>query len=53
MVASTAAIAASIPQEYKDASTSLAVDWTDLESFSRSASRRTSERPDWLASEGA
>ena len=26
---------ASIPQEYKDASTSLAVDWTDMESFSR------------------
>jgi hypothetical protein len=25
----------SIPQEYKDASTSLAVDWTDTESFSR------------------
>ena len=26
---------ASIPEEYKDASTSLAVDWTDMESFSR------------------
>ena len=26
---------ASIPQEFKDASTSLAVDWTDTESFSR------------------
>jgi len=26
---------ASIPEEFKDASTSLAVDWTDLESFSR------------------
>jgi hypothetical protein len=26
---------ASIPQEFKDASTSLAVDWTDLETFSR------------------
>jgi hypothetical protein len=26
---------ASIPHEFKDASTSLAVDWTDLESFSR------------------
>jgi hypothetical protein len=26
---------ASIPDEFKDASTSLAVDWTDLESFSR------------------
>jgi hypothetical protein len=26
---------ASVPQEFKDASTSLAVDWTDLESFSR------------------
>ena len=26
---------ASIPQEFKDASRSLAVDWTDLESFSR------------------
>jgi hypothetical protein len=26
---------ASIPEEFKDASTSLAVDWTDMESFSR------------------
>ena len=26
---------ASVPKEFKDASTSLAVDWTDLESFSR------------------
>jgi hypothetical protein len=26
---------ASVPEEFKDASTSLAVDWTDLESFSR------------------
>ena len=26
---------ASVPEEFRDASTSLAVDWTDLESFSR------------------
>ena len=26
---------ASVPEEFKDASTSLAVDWTDMESFSR------------------
>ena len=26
---------ASVPEEFKDASSSLAVDWTDLESFSR------------------
>ena len=31
---------ASIPEEFKDASASLAVDWTDLESFSRPPSAR-------------
>jgi hypothetical protein len=30
-----ALLEASVPQEFKDASASLAVDWTDLESFSR------------------
>jgi len=30
-----ALLEASVPGEYKDASTSLAVDWTDMESFSR------------------
>jgi hypothetical protein len=30
-----ALLEASIPEQFKDASTSLAVDWTDLESFSR------------------
>ena len=33
---------ASIPEQFKDASTSLAVDWTDLESFSRPPPRGTS-----------
>ena len=33
---------ASIPGEFKDASTSLAADWTDLETFSRPPSRGTS-----------
>jgi hypothetical protein len=34
---------ASIPAEFKDASTSLAVDWTDMESFSRPPPRGTSD----------
>jgi hypothetical protein len=43
---------ASIPQEFKDASTSLAVDWTDLESFSRPPPRGTSDCADPEASWG-
>ena len=34
---------ASVPGEFKDASSSLAVDWTDLESFSRPPPRGTSD----------
>jgi hypothetical protein len=34
---------ASVPGEFKDASTSLAVDWTDLESFSRPPPHGTSD----------
>jgi hypothetical protein len=37
---------ASIPGQFKDASTSLAVDWTDLESFSRPPPRGTSDCAD-------
>jgi hypothetical protein len=37
---------ASIPQELKNASTSLAVDWTDLESFSRPPPHGTSDCAD-------
>jgi hypothetical protein len=43
---------ASIPQELKQASTSLAVDWTDLESFSRPPPRGTSDCADPEASWG-
>ena len=43
---------ASVPEEFKDASTSLAVDWTDLESFSRPPSRGTSDCADPEASWG-
>jgi hypothetical protein len=43
---------ASIPQEFKDASRSLAVDWTDLESFSRPPPRGTSDCADPEASWG-
>jgi hypothetical protein len=43
---------ASIPGEFKDASTSLAVDWTDLESFSRPPPRGTSDCADPEASWG-
>jgi hypothetical protein len=43
---------ASIPEEFKDASTSLAVDWTDTETFSRPPSRGTSDCADPEASWG-
>jgi hypothetical protein len=43
---------AGIPQEFKDASTSLAVDWTDLESFSRPAPARGGDCADPEASWG-
>jgi len=43
---------ASIPAGFKDASTSLAVDWTDLESFSRPPPHRTSDCADPQASWG-
>ena len=43
---------ASIPEEFKDASTSLAVDWTDLETFSRPPSRGTRDCADPEASWG-
>ena len=41
---------ASIPDEFKDASTALAVDWTDVETFSRPPSRGTSDCADPEAS---
>jgi hypothetical protein len=43
---------ASIPDQFKHASTSLAVDWTDLESFSRPPPRGTSDCADPEASWG-
>jgi hypothetical protein len=43
---------ASVPQALKDASRSLAVDWTDLESFSRPPPRGTSDCADPEASWG-
>jgi hypothetical protein len=43
---------ASIPHEHKDASASLAVDWSDLESFSRPPPRGTSDCADPEASWG-
>ncbi len=43
---------ASVPEELKHASTSLAVDWTDLESFSRPPPRGTSDCADPEASWG-
>ena len=43
---------ASIPQEHKDASTALAVDWTDVETFSRPPSRGTRDCADPEASWG-
>ena len=56
-VAGTAAacddlLEASVPAEFKDASSSLAVDWTDLESFSRPPPRGTSDCADPEASWG-
>ena len=43
---------ASIPDQFKDASTSLAVDWTDLETFSRPPPHGTSDCADPEASWG-
>jgi hypothetical protein len=43
---------ASVPEEFKDASSSLAVDWSDLESFSRPPPRGTSDCADPEASWG-
>jgi hypothetical protein len=43
---------ASVPDQFKGASTSLAVDWTDLESFSRPPPRGTSDCADPEASWG-
>ena len=43
---------ASIPSEHKQASSSLAVDWTDVETFSRPPSRGTSDCADPEASWG-
>jgi hypothetical protein len=43
---------ASVPEQFKDASTSLAVDWTDLESFSRPPPHATSHCADPEASWG-
>jgi hypothetical protein len=43
---------ASIPGEFKNASSALAVDWTDLETFSRPPSRGTSDCADPEASWG-
>jgi hypothetical protein len=43
---------ASVPEEFKDASASLAVDWSDLESFSRPPPRGTSDCADPEASWG-
>ena len=43
---------ASVPEEFKDATTSLAVDWTDLESFSRPPPHGTSDCADPEASWG-
>jgi hypothetical protein len=43
---------ASVPEEFKDASASLAVDWTDLETFSRPPPRGTRDCADPEASWG-
>ena len=43
---------ASIPDQFKDASTALAADWTDVETFSRPPSRGTSDCADPEASWG-
>jgi hypothetical protein len=45
-------IEASVPEKFKDASRSLAVDWTDLESFSRPPPHGTSDCADPEASWG-
>jgi hypothetical protein len=45
-------IEASVPAQFRDASRSLAVDWTDLESFSRPPPRGTSDCADPEASWG-
>jgi hypothetical protein len=45
-------IEASVPREHKDASTALAVDWTDLESFSRPPPARGGDCTDPEASWG-
>ena len=47
-----ALLEASVPGQFKDASASLAVDWTDLESFSRPPPRGTSDCADPEASWG-
>jgi hypothetical protein len=47
-----ALLEASVPRRFKDASRSLAVDWTDLESFSRPPPRGTSRCADPEASWG-
>jgi hypothetical protein len=47
-----ALLEASVPEDLKDASTSLAVDWTDLESFSRPPPHGTSDCADPQASWG-
>jgi hypothetical protein len=47
-----ALLEASVPEEFKGASTSLAVDWTDLESFSRPPPHGTSDCADPEASWG-
>src|SRR6202030_716210 len=43
---------ASVPEQFKNASASLAVDWSDLESFSRPPPRGTSDCADPEASWG-
>jgi hypothetical protein len=50
--ASDSLLEASVPQQFKDASRSLAVDWTDLASFSRPPPRGTSDCADPEASWG-
>ena len=47
-----ALLGASVPGQFKDTSASLAVDWTDLESFSRPPPRGTSDCADPEASWG-
>ena len=47
-----ALLEASIPEQFKDASASLAVDWTDMESFSRPPPHGTSDCADPEASWG-